>query len=166
MKRIQPLHGSLRGGIPRGDVPIDIRCHEFASVIGADDLHGQLVVLDLREQGGHLQELQGVVAEGDGDIGIDDADVVVDGVRRALGQILLVFREIAGRRLLLPEVVGQDADVVQVRGEFRPHQLQGRPDGTLVPLPVQDPLHREGDHDTQGDGQHSAEKSAETLIER
>ena len=89
MKRTQPLHGPLRRRVPGGDMTVDVRCHQFAGVIGADNLHGQIIILDLREQGGHLQQFQGIVAESDGDIGIDDTDVVVDRIRRAFGQLLL-----------------------------------------------------------------------------
>ena len=145
---------------------VDVRSHQLAGVVGTDDLHREVIVLDLREQGGHLQEFQGVVAEGDGNVGIDHAHMIVDGIRRAFGQILLVGRQILGRRPFLPEIVRQDGDVIQVGGQFRPHQFQGRPHGALVPLPVQNALHREGDHDTQGDGQHPAEKCKEPFFER
>ena len=161
-----PIDGLVPLRIPQGDMPVDVRNHQLAGIVGTDDLHGQIVIPDFREQGRHLQELQGVVAEGDGNIGPHDAGVKTDRIHRALLENLLVIGQISGRFLLLLQVIVQDGNVFQVRSQLLPHQFQSRPHGLFVPLAVQDALHRERDHDTQGDGQHPAEKGKESFFER
>ena len=144
----------------------DVRDHQFAGVIRAYNLHGQVVISDLREQGRHLQELQRVVAEGDGDIGPDNAGVEIDGIRGALLEDLLVVGQILGRLLLLLKILSQDGDVFQIGAQLLPYQFQSCPHGLFVPLAVQDALHGERDHDTQGNGQHPAEEGKESFFER
>ena len=161
----EPDRASLfRLGIPRADVTVDVFHHQLTGVVRTDDFHGQVVIPDLLEQGGHLQEFERIVGKGHGDFRIDDADMVVDGVLRTLGQILLVFHEILGSRLLLAEILGKDLDVFPVRDQFRPHQLQSRLHGPPIPPPVLNPLHRERDHDAQDNRQHSAEKTDDAIF--
>ena len=150
---------------PGGIMAVDFRLQHLAGTVGADDFHGQVVVSHLREQGGHLQQFERILAECEGDIGIDLALVVFHDVLRTGSQVISMLGEIPGGNHFLLQVVVQPVDVLHVGVQLRADQFHRRLHGLAVDRAVDDSLHGERNRDTDHDGEQFVQEIDDPLFD-
>ena len=167
-----PVIKGIRGlRVSLGNMTVHADGHIRTTFVGADNLHGQGVIPDFLEQGRHLQELQRIVREDDGDRGIDHSQMILDGISGGTVQALQilhevgVFHQIPGRRHFIVQILLQDGDIFPVGNQLRTHQLQGRPNIPAGVGPVHHSLYRERDRDTRDDGEQPVHKIQEPVYD-